>query len=45
MGWKCVTCKKKITIDVTKLGMVCPYCRGKVFEKERQTGTRRIKAV
>jgi DNA-directed RNA polymerase subunit RPC12/RpoP len=45
MGWKCITCKRVVIIDTSRMGFACPYCNGKVFSKERPTTTRKIKAI
>jgi DNA-directed RNA polymerase subunit RPC12/RpoP len=42
MAWKCTMCKKTIELDMSRVGIKCPFCDGRTFTKERPTIAKRI---
>jgi DNA-directed RNA polymerase subunit RPC12/RpoP len=42
MAWKCTMCKKTIELDMSRVGIKCPFCDGRTFIKERPTIAKRI---
>jgi len=37
-------CKKPVDFDINVMGLQCPYCKGKVFVKDRPTVAKHVKA-
>ena len=46
MNYKCVNCKKEITLDLNKdKKIICPFCGYRIIEKLRPQKSKRVDAI